>query len=169
MANYNKVILAGNMTRDPQLRFLPSQTAVADFGLAINRKWRTPEGQQREEVCFVDCTAFGKQAETLNQYTKKGSPILIEGRLKLDTWEKDGQKHSKLKVVIDGFQFLGAPSGQGQGQGGAPRQAAARPAYQPAAQAPSPDEAPPIPAGASSEPAPPEFNGNSGSGEDIPF
>ncbi len=104
MANYNRVILAGNLTRDPQLRYLPnSQTALAEFGMAINRKYK-----DKEETCFVDCTAWGKQAETLNQYMRKGSPILIEGRLQHDRWEdKDGQKRSKHIVVVERFQFLG--------------------------------------------------------------
>src|SRR5438093_8249816 len=78
MANFNKVILAGNLTRDPQLRFLPSQTAVVDFGLAVNHKWRTPQGEDREEVLFIDCSAFGKMAETINKYCQKGKPIRSE-------------------------------------------------------------------------------------------
>ena len=111
MANYNKVILVGNLTRDPQMSYLPSQTPVVEIGLAVNRRWRGQDGQQREETCFVDCRAYGKQAETLNQYMRKGQPILIEGRLQLDTWEgKDGQKRSKHRVIIERFQFLGAPA-----------------------------------------------------------
>jgi len=123
MANFNKVILAGNLTRDPQLRYLPSQTAVVDFGLAVNHKWRTPQGEDREEVLFIDCTCFGKQAETINKYCQKGKPILIEGRLKYETWDdkESGGKRSKHKVIIDGFQFLGgrdgAPGGGGGGAG----------------------------------------------------
>src|SRR5207244_12643299 len=97
MANFNKVILAGNLTRDPQLTYLPNNTPVAEFGLAINRKWKAPDGQMKEDVCFVDCRAFGRQAETLNQYMKKGRPLLVEGRLRYEQWEgKDGQKRSKL-------------------------------------------------------------------------
>jgi single-strand DNA-binding protein len=119
VANLNRVILAGNLTRDPQLKYLASQTAVAEFGLAVNRKWRTEKGEDREEVTFVDCTAFGKPAETLQKYVTKGSPLLIEGRLKLDQWEDktSGQKRSKLSVVVESFQFL--PSGKkGQGDSG---------------------------------------------------
>ena len=115
MANYNKVFLIGNLTRDPQLRFTPSQTAVCDFGLAVNRKSKTSTGEMREEVCFVDITAWGKQAETLAKYVTKGSPLLVEGRLTYDQWESEGQKRSKLKVTLEGFQFLG--SGQ-RGAGG---------------------------------------------------
>jgi single-strand DNA-binding protein len=121
MANFNKVILAGNLTRDPQLRFLPSQTAVVDFGLAVNHKWRTPQGEDREEVLFIDCSAFGKMAETINKYCQKGKPILVEGRLKFETWDdkESGGKRSKHKVVVDGFQFLGGrDSGPGGGGGG---------------------------------------------------
>ena len=123
MRGYNKVILMGNLTRDPQLKYLPSQTAVAEFGLAINRKWRTPEGQEREDVCFVDCSAFGKTGETINQYFTKGKPIFVEGRLKFDSWEdkQGGGKRSRLSVVVDTFMFIGGPAeggGGGGGQGG---------------------------------------------------
>jgi single-strand DNA-binding protein len=116
MASFNKVLLMGNMTRDPQLRYLPSQTPLVEFGLACNRRWRTPQGEDREEVTFVECTAFGKPAEIINQYCQKGKPIFIEGRLKFDTWEdkQGGGKRSKLSVVVENFQFLG-----GRGEGGA--------------------------------------------------
>lgn len=135
MANYNKVILVGNLTRDPQLSYLPSQTPVVDFGLAVNRRWRSQDGQQREEVCFIDCRAFGKQAETINQYTSKGRQILVEGRLTLDQWQdQSGQKHSKHRVTVEGFQFLDSSQGR-QGGPGAPRPAAAaQPRQAPAAQ-----------------------------------
>lgn len=110
--NYNKVILAGNLTRDPQLSHLPSNTAVAEFGIAVNRKWRDQQGQQKEEVAFIDCRAFGKTAETINQHFAKGKPIFVEGRLKFDSWEgKDGGKRSKLYVVVDTFQFVGKADG----------------------------------------------------------
>ena len=120
MASFNKVLLMGNLTRDVQLKYLPSQTAVAEFGLACNRKFRTANGEDREEVTFVDITAFGKQAEVLNQYMTKGKPIFIEGRLKYDQWEdkNGGGKRSKLTVVVDNFQFIGAPGGAGGGGGG---------------------------------------------------
>ena len=101
MANYNKVILIGNLTRDPELRYTPKGTAVAKIGLAINRTWRSETGEMKEETTFVDVDAFGRQAETLGQYMKKGRPIMIEGRLRLDTWEdkQTNQKRSKLKTT----------------------------------------------------------------------
>ena len=110
MANYNKVLLMGNLTRDVQLRFLPSQMQVAEFGLAINRRFKTANGEDREEVCFVDCTAWGKTAENINRFFQKGKPIFVEGRLKYDTWEdkQGGGKRSKLGVVVDRFEFIGA-------------------------------------------------------------
>lgn len=119
MRGFNKVILMGNLTRDPALKYLPSQTAVAEFGLAMNRKWRTPQGEEREEVCFVECAAFGKQAEVINQYCTKGKQLFVEGRLKFDSWEdkQGGGKRSKLSVVIENFQFLGGP-GDGGNRGG---------------------------------------------------
>lgn len=124
MANFNQVILLGNLTRDPQLRYLPSQTAVVDFGMAVNRKWRDPQGQDREEVMFIDCSAFGKQAEVINQYCQKGRLLFIQGRLKLDTWEdkQGGGKRSKHTVVVDSFQLMpnrdGGGGGGGMAQGG---------------------------------------------------
>lgn len=119
MANVNKVILIGNLTRDPQLKYLPSQTAVVEFGMAINHKFRTKTGEDREEVCFVDCSAFGRGAEVINQYCTKGKQLFVEGRLKFDSWEdkQGGGKRSRLSVVVDNFQFLGGPGG-GQGGGG---------------------------------------------------
>jgi len=144
MANFNKVILLGNLTRDPQLKYLPSQTAVAEFGLAVNRKYRTQNGEDREEVTFVDCTAFGKQAEILNQYCSKGRPLFIEGRLKFDSWEdkQGGGKRSKLTVVIENFQLLGGRSDAGGGnQGhGDEEQRSQRPA--PPRNRPAPAESP---------------------------
>ena len=107
MPSYNKVILAGNITRDIQLSYTPAQKPVADFGMAINRKWKGQDGQEREEVCFVDLRAFGRTAEVINQYFSKGSPILVEGRLHFSSWEKDGRKHSKIRVTVNGFEFLG--------------------------------------------------------------
>ncbi len=108
MASYNRVILMGNLTRDPQLRYLPSGMAVCEFGLAASRRFRDKDGNQKEEVCFVDVSAWGRQAETINQYMTKGKPILIEGRLKYDQWTgQDGQKRSRLSVVAENFQFVG--------------------------------------------------------------
>src|SRR5688572_10524004 len=120
MASFNKVILMGNLTRDPQMKYLPSQTAVVEFGVACNRKFKTANGEDKEEVTFVDCTSFGKQAEVINQYFNKGKPIFIEGRLKYDSWEdkQGGGKRSKITVVIENFQFVGGRDGGGGGGGG---------------------------------------------------
>ena len=112
MANFNKVLLIGNLTRDPQLTYLPSQTAVVDFGLAVNRRWRGKDGQDKSEVCFVDCRAFGRQAENINKYLSKGRPLFVEGRLTFDSWTaQDGTKHSRHRVTVENFQFLGSPKG----------------------------------------------------------
>jgi single-strand DNA-binding protein len=166
MANYNKVILVGNLTRDPELRMLPSQTAVVEFGLAVNRKWRSADGQQREDVCFIDCTAFGKSAEVIKQYCSKGKQLLVEGRLHLDRWDgKDGAKHSKHKVIVENFQFLGAPTGGGAGAPGAANSGQ----YQRPAAAPSPYPAQQAqPQGGADEPPPPMEEPPPG-GDDIPF
>ena len=120
MANFNKVILVGNLTRDPQLRYLPSQMAVVDFGLAVNHKYRTKNGEDREEVLFIDCSCFGKGAEIINQYCQKGKQLLVEGRLKYDTWEdkQGGGKRSKHSVSVDNFQLMGGRDGGGGGGGG---------------------------------------------------
>ena len=116
MPSYNKVLLMGNLTRDVQLKSLPSGQPVAEIGLAINRKFKTKDGQDREEVTYVDCECWGPRAEVIAKYFSKGKPIFIEGRLKLDSWEdKDGQKRSKMRVVIDDFQFV---EGRGGGGGG---------------------------------------------------
>lgn len=106
---FNKVILMGNLTRDPQLKYLPSQTALVEFGIACNRKFKTQSGEQRDEVCFVDCVVFGKRAEVINQHFSKGKPIFVEGRLKYDTWEdkQNGGKRSKLSVMVENFEFVG--------------------------------------------------------------
>jgi single-strand DNA-binding protein len=135
MANFNKVILAGNLTRDPELRYTPKGTAIARLGLAINRKWKTETGEMKEDVTFVDVDAFGKTAETIGQYLKKGRPILIEGRLRYETWEdkQSGQKKSKLGVVMETFQFLDSGGGRSEGASEAPR---SRPA---ASSAPAPE------------------------------
>ena len=117
--SFNKVILLGNLTRDIELKHLPSGSqSVENIGLAVNRVWRTPEGEKREEVTFVDCEAWGRTAEVMSQYLKKGRPVFIEGRLKLDQWEKEGQKHSKLRVVVESFQFVDSKGGEGGGDGG---------------------------------------------------
>jgi single-strand DNA-binding protein len=106
MASLNKVFIIGNVTRELELAYLPSQTAVINFGMATNRRWKNDAGETKEEVCFLECQAFSKGAETLNKYVKKGDPLFIEGRLKFEQWEKNGAKHSKLRVIIESFQFL---------------------------------------------------------------
>lgn len=117
MASFNRVVLVGNLTRDPELRYIPSGTAVSDIGLAVNDRVKRGD-QWVDEATFVDITLWGRTAEVANEYLSKGSPVLIEGRLKLDTWEKDGQKHSKLKVVGERMQMLGGRSGGGGGNRG---------------------------------------------------
>ncbi len=122
MASYNKVILMGNLTRDPQLKYTPAQMAVCEFGLAVNRKWKSQSGEQKEEVNFIDCTAWGRTGEVINQYFTKGKPIFIEGRLKYDSWEdkNGGGKRSKLGVTVESFEFVGGPPGATPGGGAAP-------------------------------------------------
>lgn len=108
MASYNRVILAGNLTRDPELTNTAGGTAICKFGLAINRKWQGQDGDTKSETCFVDCTIFGKQADTFAQYMTKGKPVLVEGRLSFNQWTgQDGARRSKLEVVVERFQFLG--------------------------------------------------------------
>jgi single-strand DNA-binding protein len=108
MANFNKVILLGNLTRDPELSYTPNQTAIVSFGMAVNRKWKSKDGQAKEEVLFVDCTAFGDTGENINKYLHKGDPLLVEGRLMFSSWEaQDGSKRSKLTVTVERFQFIG--------------------------------------------------------------
>lgn len=128
MPNLNRVMLMGNLTRDPEMRYLPSNMAVVSLGLAINRRWKNQQGEQQEETTFVDCEAFGRSAEVINQYLRKGRPLFIEGRLKLDQWQdKEGNNRSRMKVVIESFQFVDSrgsggddegPRGQGGGGGG---------------------------------------------------
>jgi single-strand DNA-binding protein len=135
MASFNKVILLGNVTRDPELRYIANGTAVTDIGLAVNDRRKTATGEWVEETTFVDVTLWGRTAEIAGEYVTKGSPLLIDGRLKLDTWEKDGKKNSKLRVVCDRMQLLGNRSGgegnrsggEGSRSGDAPR-GRARPA-----------------------------------------
>lgn len=140
MANFNRVIVAGNLTRDPQLSYTPSNTAVCEFGMAINRKWRDRDGNSKDEVCYVDLVSYGRQAEVINQYMGKGRPMLVEGRLRYRQWtNKEGQNRSKLDIFVENFTFLGGPP-QGGGQG---RPAGARGPAQP--QQPPMDDAPPPP------------------------
>lgn len=136
MASFNKVILMGNLTRDPQLSYLPSGTAVCEFGLAVSHKWRDREGQMKEETCFVDCNLYAKSAETFNQYMSKGKPVLIEGRLRYETWQTpEGQTRSKHRVFVENFRFVG---GRQDGQGGAVQTGAARAAPAPSGRGPAP-------------------------------
>jgi single-strand DNA-binding protein len=152
MASFNKVILAGNLTRDPELRYTPKGTAIGEIGIAVNRTWKSETGEMKEEVTFVDVTAYGRTAEVIAQYLRKGRPILIEGRLKLDSWEdkQTNQKKSKLRVVCENFQFL--DSGKGEGMGGGGPGPSNPPRSRPSAPPPEP----------SSEEGPPED-------DDVPF
>jgi single-strand DNA-binding protein len=152
MASFNKVILMGNLTRDPELRVTPKGTAVCQIGVAVNQSYKDKDGNAREETTFVDVDVFGRQAEVIAKYMTKGRPILIEGRLKLDSWEsKEGEKRSKLKVVLENFQFVGS---RGEGEaGGAASQ--------------STDDAAPPPRAASRGPAPVRPPGVDE--EDVPF
>lgn len=136
MASFNKVILVGNLTRDPELRYTPKGTAIAKVGLAINRVWTNEAGEKKEEVTFVDVDIFGRTAENVGQFMRKGRSILIEGRLKLDQWDdkQTGQKKSRLGVVADTVQFLGSAPAAGEG-GSAPVPRVSRPT--PAAAAPT--------------------------------
>ena len=153
MANFNKVIVAGNLTRDPELRYTPKGTAVAKIGLAINRTWKNEAGESKEEVTFVDIDVFGRQAEVISQYMRKGRPLLVEGRLKLDQWEDKNTHHkqSKLKVVLESFSFIDSRAADaGGGESPRPRPAA-------------PPSAP------SSAPEPAEPDGPPAEEDDVPF
>ena len=147
MASYNKVLLMGNLTRDPQLTYLPSNTPVAEFGLAVNRRFKKQDGEMGEEVLFADCRAFGRTGEIINQYFQKGRPIFVEGRLKLDQWtDKEGNKRSKLYVVVEAFEFVGSRDGagggdQGEGAARAPRQGSAPQRSAPPPPEPAPEMA----------------------------
>lgn len=123
MASYNKVLLMGNLTRDPELRYTPQGTAVANLGLAVSRKFRDKNQELREEVCFVTVVVWSKQAETCNQYLQKGSPVFIEGALQFRSWEdKSGQKRSVIEVRAERVQFLGKAPSKPQPQTGAPKE-----------------------------------------------
>jgi len=131
----NLVILKGNLTRDPQLSFTPNQVPVCDFGLAVNKKWTGQDGQKHEEVCFVDCRAFKRTAEVINEHFNKGKPILLNGELHFSQWEKEGRKYTKLRVTVRSFEFLGGNEQPQQQPQQSPQQQ-----YQPA---PQQDYAPP--------------------------
>ena len=150
MANLNKVMLIGNLTRDPELRVTPKGTAICQFSLAVNRKFRDESGADREEVTYVDIEAWGKSGENIAKYCTKGRPLFVEGRLRLDQWEDKNtkEKRSRMKVVCDNFQFLGsgrgdgaAPGGgEGGGEGAAPRPYAPRAGGAPKPAAPAAQE-----------------------------
>jgi single-strand DNA-binding protein len=163
MAYLNKVFLIGNLTRDPELRVTPKGTAICQFGLAVNRQFKDESGATRDETTFIDIEAWGKQGELVSKYLTKGSPAMVEGRLKLDQWEDktSGQKRSKLKVVLDNVQFLSTRGGAGGGAAGA--------AGGPAAPADDIDQTSPerhAPPSRSSAPKPPAAGGMD---EDVPF
>jgi len=157
MANFNKVIIAGNLTRDPELRYTPKGTAVVRMGMALNRTWKNESGESKEEVTFVDVDVWGRQAEVIAQYMRKGRPLLVEGRLKLDSWEDKNthQKQSKLKVVLESFSFIDSKGPDAGAGAGAPPSGdpARRPAAAPAKPAAAPAE--------NGEPPPEE--------DDVPF
>ena len=141
MASFNKVMIMGNLTRDPEIKYTPKGTAIADIGLAVNRNYTTDSGEKREEVTFIDVTLWGRVAEIVGEYCKKGRPLFVEGRLHLDTWDdkQTGQKRSKLKVVGENIQLLGSREGGSGGgerehsEGGTSRPQQSRPAARPAA------------------------------------
>ncbi|MBU6408772.1 MAG: single-stranded DNA-binding protein [Verrucomicrobia bacterium] len=151
MASFNKVILMGNLTRDPELRYTPKGTAIARIGLAVNRSWKTDTGESREETTFVDIDAWSQQAETIAKHLRKGSALLVEGRLRLDQWDdkQTGQKRSKLVVVCENFRFVGPAPARDD--------AAAEP----------PRERPP--AAAAAPPTPAESAPESPADDDVPF
>lgn len=132
MASFNKVILIGNLTRDPEVKYLPKGTAVCNIAMAVNRRWKNDAGEEKEDVYFADCKAFGKQAETIGQWVKKGHPLMIEGRLTREEWDdkKTGEKKSATRIMVESFQFL---KGRDEGTAPAPRREPA------AAAAPKPD------------------------------
>jgi single-strand DNA-binding protein len=162
MASFNKVILMGNLTRDPERRYTPKGTAVTEFAIAINRVYNTESGEKKEEVSYFDIVAWGRQAEICAQYLNKGRPVLVEGRLQQDRWEQEGQKKSRIRVIAENIRLLGGGPGRGgpefseeagESGGAAPGQRPSRPAQRP------PPEAPP-----ENEPeAPPKEK------DDIPF
>lgn len=117
---FNKVILMGNLTRDPEVRTTPSGQSVTNFSLAVNRTWRSQDGTQQESVSYIDCVVWGKPGEIIAQYMQKGRPLLISGRLDQRSWEQDGQKRSKVEVVVEDFNFVGGAGGDGGGMSSQP-------------------------------------------------
>jgi len=169
VASFNRVILLGNLTRDPELRYIQSGMAVTNLDLAVNDRRKTATGEWVEETTFVnDVTVWGRQAETASEYLTKGSAVLIEGRLKLDTWEKDGQKHSKLKVVCERMQFVGSRGGPG-GPGGDRPQGGARPAQRSSSASQQFNQSGPPEYVDDAPPSEVSGGGSGGGGDDIPF
>ena len=124
MPNYQKLIIIGHLTKDPVLSYTPNSTAVCEFGIATNRKWKGQDGREQEEVLFIDCVCFGKRGEAIQKYSLKGDPLLIEGRLNLDQWQaQDGTNRSKHRVIVENFQFMGSPKDKPQEQQGQSRAA----------------------------------------------
>jgi single-strand DNA-binding protein len=144
MPNLNKVMLMGNLTRDPEIKYTPKGMAIAHFGIAVNRVWSNEAGEKQEEVTFIDIEMFGRKAEVVGEYFKKGKPIYVEGRLKLDQWDDktSGQKKSKLKVVGETFEFLGSREGGGGGGGGGEHGEGRPPSRPPGKPAPPPQRPP---------------------------
>ena len=148
MASFNKVILVGNLTRDPEVRYTPKGSAVCDLGLAVNRQYSLENGEKREEVTFVDVVLWARLAEIAGEYLKKGRPVFVEGRLQLDSWDdkQSGQKRTKLKVIGENMQMLGAPRGGGSSggdeEGGGSRSSRPAPPPKAAPSAPDDDEIP---------------------------
>ncbi len=166
MASFNKVILMGNLTRDPEMRVTPGGFSICKFTVAVNRKFKSQDGQEKEEVAFIDVDSFGKQAEVISKFFGKGKPILVEGRLRQDKWDDktSGEKRSKLMVILEGFSFVGGGRGEGGGEGGEDGGASAGPNYNqsaPAPRAPARGNAP----AAASRPPPPGDHID----EDVPF
>lgn len=126
MRGFNKVVLMGNLTRDPELRAIPSGQNVCSFSLAVNRTWKNASGEQQEAVDYIDCNIWGKPAEIINQYMKKGSGILVSGRLQQRSWEQEGQKRSKVEVVVEDFNFVGGPNEGGSGSSSASNSSASK-------------------------------------------
>ena len=172
MASFNRVILVGNVTRDPEIRYTQSQLAVTEIGLAVNDRRKNQQGEWIEETTFVDVTLWGRTAEVAAEYLSKGSPVLVEGRLKLDSWEsQDGQRRSKLRVVGEKMQMLGGRQDGGGGggyqrqQGGGGQNQYQQNSYQPPRQQPQQNQQPP-----SQDYTPMDDFGGHGQGDDeVPF
>ena len=128
MRGFNKVVLMGNLTRDPELRTTPTGQNVASFSLAVNRSWKNAQGEQQEAVDYIDCNIWGKPAEIITQYMKKGSGILVSGRLQQRSWEQEGQKRSKVEVVVEDFNFVGGPGDGGSAPSSSSSSSASAPA-----------------------------------------